>query len=388
MKISKSLFLAFAGRGLFACSNEDVTENGGIEGVKNVSVTLNLPKAGTNILSRTLGSGISASDATLGSGTVPVEIKKISVTLHSADGDDQQIYTQASGDNDNFTLEEEPETHKQTATLTFQSVRNPISIEVSVNDGTSTNLTLDDINGGIGLAAPLYKSVPASEFQPNGDNAMKVTVTPLPRYARLELSGISRAATGTEADDVKDIFKEATLAGMYLTGVYTDESKSTTAHATSGWDAVQSKPATGYDAATWSVLGGSFVTTGAKWPADATPAKAYAYNIFEGMPSLVFVLSDVTLEDDAIIANWDKSSPIYAKVGKFTTTASDDANAGISNGVITTFKAGYIYRITSIAIPDYVWGTNPEEGGSEITLTATVEVQPWNLVDGSASWGN
>lgn len=130
------------------------------------------------------------------------------------------------------------------------------------------------------------------------------------------------------------------------------------------------------------------VTTGAKWPADATPAKAYAYNIFEGMPSLVFVLSDVTLEDDAIIANWDKSSPIYAKVGKFTTTASDDANAGISNGVITTFKAGYIYRITSIAIPDYVWGTNPEEGGSEITLTATVEVQPWNLVDGSASWGN
>lgn len=76
MKISKSLFLAFAGLGLFACSNEDVTENGGIEGVKNVSVTLNLPKAGTNILSRTLGSGISASDATLGSGTVPVEIKR------------------------------------------------------------------------------------------------------------------------------------------------------------------------------------------------------------------------------------------------------------------------------------------------------------------------
>ena len=29
MKISKSLFLAFAGLGLFACSNEDVTtENG------------------------------------------------------------------------------------------------------------------------------------------------------------------------------------------------------------------------------------------------------------------------------------------------------------------------------------------------------------------------
>ena len=33
MKLSKSLFLAFAGLGLFACSNEDVVENGGIEGV-------------------------------------------------------------------------------------------------------------------------------------------------------------------------------------------------------------------------------------------------------------------------------------------------------------------------------------------------------------------
>lgn len=42
MKISKSLFLAFAGLGLFACSNEDVTENGGIEGVKNVVVKIDV----------------------------------------------------------------------------------------------------------------------------------------------------------------------------------------------------------------------------------------------------------------------------------------------------------------------------------------------------------
>ena len=43
MKISKSLFLAFAGLGLFACSNEDVTENGGIQGVADVTVKIDLP---------------------------------------------------------------------------------------------------------------------------------------------------------------------------------------------------------------------------------------------------------------------------------------------------------------------------------------------------------
>ena len=41
MKISKSLFLAFAGLGLFACSNEDVTENGGIQGGATGMVQIN-----------------------------------------------------------------------------------------------------------------------------------------------------------------------------------------------------------------------------------------------------------------------------------------------------------------------------------------------------------
>ena len=39
MKISKSLFLAFAGLGLFACSNEDVTENG-VQGEASISVKI------------------------------------------------------------------------------------------------------------------------------------------------------------------------------------------------------------------------------------------------------------------------------------------------------------------------------------------------------------
>lgn len=380
MKLTKSLFLAFAGLGLFACSNEEVVDNNGsVDGVKNISVTLNLPKAGTDMLSRAFEEGIAASDATQGSGTVPVTINRISVTLHSANGNVTQTYTAAADNEDDFSITSQG--NRQTAELSFQSVRNPISIEVSVNGGSTDKLTLDGING-MGLAAQLYKEVPASQFQPNGEDALKVTVTPSPRYARLELSGISRAPI---AEGNQDIFNAATLAGMYLTGVYTDEDKTSIANADNGWSAQDNKPAADYSAPTWSRLGGSFVAASASWPESG---KAYAYNIFEGMPSLVFALTDVTLKNNVIIPSWDKLSPIYAKVGKFVTESEDSDAAGIKNGVINTFKPGYIYRITSIAIPDYVWGTNPEEGGSEITLTATVVVEPWNIVDGSASWGN
>ncbi len=41
MKLTKSLFLAFAGLGLFACSNEEVTDNGGVQGGADVTVTVN-----------------------------------------------------------------------------------------------------------------------------------------------------------------------------------------------------------------------------------------------------------------------------------------------------------------------------------------------------------
>lgn len=44
MKFSKSLFLAFAGLGLFACSNEEVvTESGNMDGNGVVEVKIVLP---------------------------------------------------------------------------------------------------------------------------------------------------------------------------------------------------------------------------------------------------------------------------------------------------------------------------------------------------------
>lgn len=56
MKISKSLFLAFAGLGLFACSNEDVTENG-VQGEASISVKISDPALSRAVVDYTSGTG-------------------------------------------------------------------------------------------------------------------------------------------------------------------------------------------------------------------------------------------------------------------------------------------------------------------------------------------
>ena len=83
MKISKSLFLAFAGLGLFACSNEDVTENGSTyDGETTVNVKLNLPKLVSNA-SRS-GSGMQAengAESGTSEATTPLEVNSIRVVF-------------------------------------------------------------------------------------------------------------------------------------------------------------------------------------------------------------------------------------------------------------------------------------------------------------------
>lgn len=154
MKLTKSLFLAFAGLGLFACSNEDVTDNGGVQGNSSVTVEINLPKILNGSRS---GEGIAASGETSGTtGTeTPVEIgeKGVSVTLHAA----------AGGKTETVTVDG---TNTKVGTITFQNVRAPQSVEVSVNGGTADYLNITEINNA-GLAAPLYKT--SSDFQLSED---------------------------------------------------------------------------------------------------------------------------------------------------------------------------------------------------------------------------
>lgn len=72
MKLSKSLFLAFAGLGLFACSNEDVVENGGIEGGATVTV-----KVVGDALSRALETPTTGNNGD----TYPIEVKTGAIKL-------------------------------------------------------------------------------------------------------------------------------------------------------------------------------------------------------------------------------------------------------------------------------------------------------------------
>lgn len=372
---TKSLLLAFAGLGLFACTNEDL--NQGIEGVKNLKVSINLPVSPSDVMSRAIGEGIAPSDATTGNqgDKIPVEVNSIVVKLHANGQVYTKNYTKQTGDIDDFTPSVETDKSNK-ATLEFTAVRNATSIEVSVNSGNTTKLTLDALNStDVKYAAPLYKSVPASEFNVGEDGNLSVTVTPSPRYARLELSGIARAALTGENPSM---FTAATLGGMYLNAAVTEEGSENKTAAT-GWSENKPNP---YDVPTWSLINQSFLTPSAKWPSEVN--KAYAYNILEGMPKVIFALTNVTLETNASIIGWDGSSPLYAGISEYTTTATGE---GISEGKITTFKPGFIYRITKIEIPDYAWGPDGENGGGEgKRLVATVTVEPWEIIDGEANW--
>lgn len=380
MKISKSLFLAFAGLGLFACSNEDVTE-GGIQGNSSVTVKINLPKLLTESRS---GDGIAAgaeTEGTTGSQT-PVVIgeKGVTVTLYSASGTSSPQTVKMSGSD------------IRTGIATFQNVRTPQRVEVSVNGGTAKDLSIGEINTA-GLAAPLYAT--SSDFMAGEDGkSYIISVTPQPRYARLELSGITH---DTDHGTGSCIFKEAKLAGLFLDNVWVTEKSNAgmvKVAANAGiWDQIATD---NYASPTWSSIGADFLATSATWPAAKN---CYAYSLFgeTQLPSVVFVLDGATLKfnDGVQMAGYTEGADLYARVSKFKINKPADwdqkkkeykTKYGVDdNGQFISFKAGNIYQISKIAIPDKAWGTTPG-GGTDVSVTATVNVLPWTVVEGTVEW--
>lgn len=383
MKLTKSLFLAFAGLGLFACSNEEVTDNGGIQGDSSVTVEINLPKILNGSRS---GEGIAASGETSGTtGTeTPVVIgeKGVSVTLHAA----------AGGKTETVTVDG---TNTKVGTITFQNVRAPQSVEVSVNGGTASYLNITEINNA-GLAAPLYKT--SSDFQLSEDGKnYTISVTPEPRYARLELSKISHDVNGHTATGNACIFKTAKLAGLFLDNVWVTEENNTgmvnVASNAGIWDVIAEND---YASPTWSSMGNVDFLGGGTWP---TSGNCYAYSLFgdSQLPSVVFVLDGESLvfNDGVQMIGYTPGNELYARVSKFVINKPDDWSTnkktymdkyGVDeNGVFTSFKAGNIYKISNIAIPDKAWGPTPG-GGTDVSVTATVNVMPWTVVEGSVEW--
>ena len=51
---------------------------------------------------------------------------------------------------------------------------------------------------------------------------------------------------------------------------------------------------------------------------------------------------------------------------------------------VVNFPAGYIYKITDLAVPDDAIHTTPD--GSGLNLEATITITEWKIVEGSADW--
>lgn len=378
---TRNLLWALAGLGLFACSNEEVvTEGGNMDGNSTVTVKINLPKLLTESRS---GGGIAAGKETEGTTgeQTPVEIgaEGVKVTLYAASGSSEQTVTMSQDD-------------IRTGSVTFANVRTPQRVAVSVNGGTDDALTIDAINTAK-LAAPLYAESAAFTLDDETGN-YTITVTPEPRYARLELSGISHDTNHGTGNSC--IFKAATLAGMFLDNVWvTEESNAgmvSVATDAGIWDKISTAA---YASPTWSTLGGNFLAA-TTWPAAGN---CYAYSLFgdSQLPSVVFVLDGTGLEfnDGVQMAGYTPGADLYARVSKFKINKPTDweqkkeeykTKYGVDdNGVFTSFKAGNIYQISGIAIPDKAWGTTPG-GGTDVSVIATVNVLPWTIVEGTVEW--
>ena len=358
MKLSKSLFLAFAGLGLFACSNEDVVENGSIEGGATVTV-----KVVGDALSRALETPTTGNNGD----TYPIEVKTGAIKLTAGQVANPEI--QISDIKNGQTFE-------------FTGVRNPQSIEVVINNGVSkeTGLKLVDVVE-TGLAEPLYGT--STEFQQGADGNYTVTINLERRLARLQFSGIDFNTEGTS-------YTALTLDGIYLNGAKITEkgAETKTQDADPAWSAVNS--AWGTDAPVFDVINAVIVGEGAvegPWPVDE---QCYAYNIFpvsSNLPKLTVCFSNAVQTGVT-----STTTNRYARVANYKIDLAEEETVeelglkGIDGeGNITEFVAGYIYNITGLMMDDEDLGPTPE-GGKDAKLTATVKVEPWTLVNATVDW--
>lgn len=370
MKLTKSLFLAFAGLGLFACSNEDVTDNGGIQGDATVTVTVN-----TNLLGN--GSRVVAptTPVTGSNGDeAAVEISKILVKVTAGtvgkDGGEIEFKSLAA-------LEEVGNK------VTFTGIRQPTKVEVFVNNGKSENWTLADFYGSnganLGLKAPMYGSaVSGNGLTQESDGNYKAVITPKHETALLEFSQIKHVD-----DEGGCYFKDITFDGLFLNNIKENEGQESGYTKAIDWDnAMSSIPA-------YSVVGESF-STDKTWPASG----CYAYNIFptDKLPILTLCFSGIDPADNVVGYETGKGYATVKsyKIEKVENLSSEERKAlGISEqsgtATLSKFVEGYVYKFTKLNVADENIGEGID-GAEDVSLTATVTIVPWTIAEGTVEW--
>lgn len=356
MKLTKSLFLAFAGLGLFACSNEEVADNGGNNLLGNGAVEVKI--VAPNDFSRTQA------------GSPDGEVKvggEITVKLTYDNGKIK-------------TVNIDPEV---TTTAKFWDITNPQTVEAYVNDGnlvdesTEISKTSSPNMQALPTAIPAYGSTKDIKFNGKTDvndgktyEMYAATVNMAIPVARLEVSGIKHVQhpyTDESYNEESCKYATLTIDGIYLDKLYVTQ------------DAVESNTVTDYHfpqageiptPILWEEIpSSSFLAEGAKWPAGEN--EVYAFNFFPGnqIPVLKIYFKNATAVDEQNPV----SQPRYAVIKSY----NGDPNF--------EFKAGTIYRLKDVQLADKnILGD--EEGNTLFGVDVTVTEASWSVVDVSGEW--
>lgn len=348
MGMNKFFMLGLAGLAFAACNNEEVIDTAHQNGA-----TVTVRFVG-DAITRTLETPTTGDNGQ----TFPVEVNSgtITLTAQAVDEPSHQISGSLDGSSE----------------YTFTGVRAPESIEVVVNEGTEGNMSLADVYN-TGLAEPLYGK--SSTFVQDSEGNYTVTINLERRLARLQFSGLNFTTVGSS-------YTSLTLDGIYLNGAVKTENGSDKAIADNigAWETVK----TWTDAPVYDEINAVVIGTGAQtgpWPSND---QCYAYNIFpasgtDNLPKLTVCFSGAAQD------NVTGSEYRYARVAKYKLEGEKGNLEGIDeNGYITDFKAGYIYNITGLILEDGDLGPTPD--GEGVTLTATVTVEPWTLVNATVEW--
>ena len=384
MKFSKSLLWAFAGLGLFACSNEEVVDNTQLpDGVGAVTINIVSPS-----MSRAIVDGTTAT-------SVPVT-GEVTIKLEATTG---------SG-----SIKLSTEELAEQSSVTFWNVKEPKKITVSMNGGKAsyaddaptiftsepagvpaygevgeTDITLSSTTASPGDKGGADYETGANSGDENKTYQLYTASVKLAiPVARLEVSGIQHITDTHATGDCA--YKTLKIAGVYLDNVYATGAGVT--YASGAFPCATGAPTDySYDGThgtgTAAILKDAatvtdFLTANQTWP--ETAGKAYAYYFYgadgaENLPifKIYFNQSEANSTDHPLPA------PRYAMITSYKQTAE---NGG---GQITKFEPGHIYRITSAKLTDE--NIIGDEGGNTLYgVEVTVEEAAWTVETIDAEW--
>lgn len=384
MKFSKSLLWAFAGLGLFACSNEEVVDNTQLpDGVGAVTINIVSPS-----MSRAIVDGTTAT-------SVPVT-GNVTIKLEATTG---------SGSIDLSTEE-----LAEQSSVTFWNVKEPKKITVSMNGGKAsyaddaptiftsepagvpaygevgeTDITLSSTTASPGDKGGADYETGANSGDENKTYQLYTASVKLAiPVARLEVSGIQHITDTHATGDCA--YKTLKIAGVYLDNVYAEGTGVT--YASGAFPCATGAPTDySYDGThgtgTAAILKDAatvtdFLTANQTWP--ETDGKAYAYYFYgadgaDKLPKFKIYFSESESQD----ATSPLPAPRYAMITSYKQTSE---NGG---GQITKFEPGHIYRITSAKLTDE--NIIGDEGGNTLYgVEVTVEEAEWTVETIDADW--